>query len=114
MNGGPPNHLSKPRIEGIINPADTFSGGSDHSDTEQDEQILQPTPLEKPLTVDYETRDGMAKHNKDYYSTKGTLVCVLLHICLVFTLYSNLSRNCKHSASAQNYGVHIKVLFTRE
>ena len=72
-NGGP-IHLTKPIKQCIVTTTDNFSDGSDHSDTEHDRETPRHTPLAKPLTVDYETRDGMAKHNKDFYSAKGTLV----------------------------------------
>ena len=64
-------------IDGAMNPAETFSDGSDHSDTEHDNRTPRKIRLDKPVTVDYETRDGMAKHNKNYYAAKGTLVRLL-------------------------------------
>ena len=48
----------------------------DKSETNSEHSVLADDDNNEPLTktVDYETRDGIAKYSKDYKSTQGTLV----------------------------------------
>lgn len=74
--------MSNPKINGDLPARESVYNIRDAVSTENNGefQLSEDSAQSQATTfyVDYETRDGSAKHGKDYHNLKGTLVSVII------------------------------------
>lgn len=80
MNGVPAPLINKPiptSKEQLYSrpdsPSDTISERSENGENNHRDSVCS-LAIGTTFSVDYETRDGSAKHGKDYTNVKGTMV----------------------------------------